>query len=989
MPLHPVLHQAVLLDSETLGLNRKFTGIHELSLLELEKRHVRGWTVAPNAVEVQAAAAQERTGLASAYRDAYTRVPTDKSTTWMDLINKQAAKEAGRRIALDRTMAELRARTPWMAQQIPRHPHLLGNKELPGELAARAALMKSYGYTADLGRPATIQGLLGNELPAAIRGKTVWIANAAFEAKHIGAQLAAEGPEAALAFKSQFETFNPRSPDPFYVTGSEVSRARVVAGQSGDWTGVWRAYKANVPAAGQTAVRDIQDVVRAVHSYGYKLGLTSADLSYMGTSVEASHKMFASAMGDGGRLTMAEFHRAAEDLTLHEAYVLERSVGAAEALQQVHENTKLGAHYRRQAQTGAGPLAEMARYFSALEAHGPALMEEQLLKRLHRGAQDIAAEDHTYQRVGDVPYKQMHMTPDGTEVPIWRLQARRRAIDNMDELASALDAEGRYGRYGASAQATYERMSAQSPDELAGWVHAEVGKLRASWKDAVPSSAASRLAAAERPGWARLAAEAAQAGRGAGKYLAAAGGILAFMGAGVGAFQDAPEQPSSVLHYGYRDWVQQERIEGLSEGTVASSQRHQMTDFGSPYRGPVGVEQVFIDQQLLRERERWLRAQYGARHYDPAAGATQPFRGWRFSSGNKYIHAGQQVAGEDYGLRGNLMALNMDGGWKMEAEDADTVVVKRGGIRGALTSFFGMNRGFSFRLAGVDSPETSHGAGSYHAPQPGATEAAQAVRQILAGAKNVQLMYDPTQITYGRMMGAVIVDGQNMNFQLVRQGLAAHLPFGKYEDSIINYGALKGAETRAYQTNRGIWAQPWARAFYEHAEASGNRVTFNTLAKSSSIVQNTGTMAMLSMMEQTQRNGQFGERDTLVARELGASYRVGADKVEPWAMSAPSRPSHSYMTEQLADISHFTKTKGRGHLQNKFSTRGNYGQLDNAMVLDTLGTSDNVWTRRKYGSFEKYQSTKVLNRARKERAAAAQRQALRAMNESPIGHHRM
>jgi endonuclease YncB( thermonuclease family) len=984
-PAHPVLTNAVLLDSETTGLSRQ-AGLHELAILDLQKRHVRGYVVAPNAVDVQLATPQERTGLASAYRDTYKRVPTTKSTTWMDIINRQISRETERRVALNDTMAAVRAQTPWMAQQIPKHPHLLGNVETPGELAARAARMRAYGYTADLGRPATIQGLLGNELPAAIRGKTVWIANAAFEAKQLGTQLGAEGDEVATAFKSQFETYNPRSPDPFYVTGSEVTRARVVAGQSGDWTGVWRAYKQNLPKAGETAVRDIQDVVRAMHSYGAKLGFTSRDLSYMGTSVEASHKMLAAAHGVEARLAMPEFHRAAEDLALHEAYVLEKSVGLTEALQQADEGTALGLRYQQQARAGQGPLAVAGRYFSALDNAGAAFEQEQLLKRLHRGVQDIAATGSTYQRVGDVPYRQSQLTPSGTEVSTYRLQAQRRAHQSMPELARALDAEGRYGHYGASATATYERMAQVAPDELAGWVHAEVGKLRSTWERPAVGSGRSM---AGRNAWATAAVDLAAVGRGGGKYLALAAGALAFMGAGASVVQGAPEQPSSVLHYGYRDWASRQRIEGLSEGQVASEQRHQMTDFGSPYRGPVGVQQVFMDQELLRERERWLRAQYGARHYDPAAGATNPFRGWRFSSGNKYIHAGTQVAGEDYGLRGNLMALNMDGGWKMEAEDADTVVVKRGGVRGALASFFGMNRGYSFRLAGVDSPETSHGSTSYHAPQPGAENAAQAVRQILAGAKNVQLMYDPSQTTYGRMMGAVIVDGQNLNFQLVRQGLAAHLPFGKYEDSIINYGALKGAETRAYQTNRGIWAQPWARAFYEHSEASGNRVTFNTLAKTSSIVQNAGTMSMLSMMEGAQRNGQFTERDTLVARELGASYRVGADKVEPWVMSAPSRPSHSYMTEQLADISHFTKTKGRGHLQNKFSTRGNYGKLDNSMVLDTLGTTDNIWTRRRYGSFETYQSSKVLGRMRKERAAAAQRQALRALNESPIGHHRM
>ena len=987
MASHSVLTQAVLLDTETLGL-RRGAGIHELALLDLHKREVRGWVLKANAVQVQAAASQELTGLASAYRDQYIR---RQPRSWMEAINMQLQEETGRRIALAETMKELRAHSPWLAKQLPQHPHL--RTDLPDDRALRTARelrMKSFGYTATLGREATIQGLLGNELPEAIKGKTVWIANAAFEAKQLGAQLGAEGQEYATAWKSQFETFNPSSPDPFYVTGSEVTRSRVIAQQTGDWTGVWRAYKKYTPKAGETAVRDIQDVVRAVHSYGHKLGLTTGDLSYMGTSVEASHRMFALAEGDTARAGMKEFHRAAEDLALHEAYVLEQSVDMAEALQQVDEGTALGKQYRKLAAQGEGPLAWAARYFQALETHGPALMDEQLLKRLERGYQDIQTEGRTYQRVGDSTYKQTQQTPTG-ETEVYRMQARRRKFETMDELVQALDAEGRYSRYGASAAETWESMrgAAHDPQAMKALVSDRVDEIRGQWTTQIGGSSG-RLRQASMSRVARAAGQTMLAAPPMGKHLAIAGGVLAFMGASASIFQRPEPTDPSIVSYGYREWAQHNQIEGMSQGPVASQQRHQMTDFGSPYRGPVGVQNVFMEQEMLAERERWLRAQYGARHYDPDFGAISPFQGFKFTSGNRFIGAGDQVRGEAYGLRGNLLALNLtEGGWKIHAEDADTVVVKRGGVRGALAGFFGLNRGYSFRLAGVDSPETSHGSGSYHAPQPGAENAANALRMILQGSEAITLVFDPSQTTYGRMMGAVVADGRNVNYQLVERGIAAHLPYGKHSESIINYSALKKAEARAYQNRRGIWATPWARAFYEHSEASGNRVTFNTLAKLDKIVENRGTMQMISMMEQVQRNAQFTERDTLVARELGASYQIGADRVEPWTMVAPSKPSHSYLTEQMADLAHFTRTRGRGHAQNKFSTRGNYGKLDQTMVLDTLGTSDNVWTKRRYGSFDVYDSGKMLGRARKERMAAQQRQALRAMQQSPIGHHRM
>lgn len=987
---HSLMHRSIVLDSETLGLNRG-VGTHEISWVDVDLRHVQEFILQANAVAVQARTAQERTGLASAYADTYTARPA--GGTWPDVIHEQVEAKVGLPVSRQATMNFVQQQQPWLAEQIPRHPHLLNPAgESAAATAARKAKFKKHGFTSSLNQQGTIEDVIRGPLKKAMEGKTVWIANAAFESKQIGATLGAMGQDAADAFKSNLETRNPKSPDPFYVTGTEVTKSRVLSQQTGDWTHTWRAYKANAPKVGETAVRDIQDVVRAVHSYGHKLGLTSGDLSYMGTSVDASHRMLAIAAGDDERLNMKETHRAAEDAALHEEYVLDKSTAHAQVLQDVAEGTDAGKAHLLSAGRGEGPLPEISKYFATLEAHGPAFMEEQLVKRLGRAHEDLAAGEGTYQRIGDRPYMQEQLDPSGAAAKTYRSAAHRQRFDDIDQLTTHLDAEGRYSRYGASAAAVQEQMlpHAGDPNDLRQYVHARTKELRSSWDDVQIPTGSSRLRGLQRSSVANAAAEIGTSLRGGGKYLAAGAGVLGFMGAAVGLAQKPPEQQGSIMHYGYRDWENRNRIEGMSEGTVASQQRHAMTDFGSPYRGPVGVEQVFVDQELMREREKWMRSQYGASHYDPEQGVFGVLRQFKFGSGRSFIRGGHHVRGEDYGLRGNLMAINMnDGGWKMTVEDADTVVLKRGGVRGALSSFFGFNRGYGFRLAGIDSTETSHGSTSYHAPQPYAEDAATAVRSMIRGSTNVQLVYDPSQTTYGRMMGAVVADGRNVNFQIVQQGLAAHLPFGNPMDSIIDYRGLKKAEEKAYGAGRGMWSTPWARAFYEHSEGSGERVTFNTLAKTSSIVQNSGTMGMLSLMEGAQRNGAFTERDSMIAREMGGSYHTGADHVEPFAFVAPSAPSNSYLHEQLQDLSQFTKTKGTGGKQNKFSRHGGYGKLDQTMALDTLGSSDNIWTRRRYASFDTYQSTKVLGRIRKERMAAQQRQALRQLNSSPIGHHRM
>lgn len=978
-----LLRNSIILDTETLGLERG-AGMHELAFMDLQSKHVQSFVLEPNAVHIQAATPQERTGLAGAAADKYT---ARTYSTWQDALHDMVQRQAGTDVPVGQTMALLKEQQPWLYSQLKHHPHLLGKSD---DLQGRQSTLRNYGVSMTTKRT-TVQDALGS-LKQAMSGKTVWIANAAFEAKQIGAQLGPGGPAAWEQFKSGMETWNPNSPDPFYVTGSEVTKARVLAQQTGDYTGLYKAYQQNAPKAGETAVRDIQDVTRALHSYGKKLGLTGLDANYLGTGVDISHRLHAIAEGNPSRMGLKEFHRAAEDAAIHESYVLERNLHLVQALQDISEGTAAGKRHLVDAAAGTGPLPEAARYFTALEAHAPVLMEEQALKRLHRAHQDIEGTGSTFQRTGGSPYTQSQMAPDGTFRRAHRMNSHRQQFGSMDSVIDFMEKEGRYGDVDLRKQ--YSTMMEQ-PD-LDSWMHKRVGALRETWGDVKVGGSAARVDRALRnPRGVGAAATVLEAGakalRGKAGAIVGIGAAVATVGAGVSMFQNpvAPEE-NSLTHYGYQEWADRNRIEGLSTGAVATAGRHHMTDFGSPYQGPVGVERVFMDQDRLKARERWLRSQYGARH----AGAPvlqSPFAAMTPSSGGAggydFIQGGRSVKGKDYGMRGDLKAINIqEDNWKMTVEDADTITLRRGGITGALGGFFGLNKGYSFRLAGLDSTETAHGD---RAAQPWAEESKKALAAMMKNSQDITVLFDPTQTTYGRAMGGIYADGRNVNIQLVQQGLASHLPFGNPADAIISYNALEEAESRAYETNRGMWSQPWARSFYEHSAASGRRVTFNQLAKTESIVKNFGTMQMTSAMNQAQSDGQFSIGEALLAQELGGRYNVGDDKVGPWSMSAATAPSTSYLQEQLQDLAQFTKTKGRGNVQNKFSRNSGYGRLDNKLVTDTLGTSNNIWTRRPLASFDQHGSRKALSRARKSRMAEQQRHALRKMNESPIGHSRM
>lgn len=979
-----LLKNAIILDTETLGLERG-AGLHELAVFDLQKNHVQAFVLKPNAVTVQTIP-QEHTKLAGSLTDQYT---AHKYGTWMQALHEQVERLAGRSVPAGMTMNLLQEQQPWLAGMLKHYPHLLdeNNAENAASILRRQKELKKLGITSELnGKPVAVVEAL-DTLRQQMSGKTVWIANAVFESKQIGAQLGAMGDEAALDFKSGLETYNPMSPDPFYVTGSEVTKARVRAQATGDYTGVWKAYKQFTPKAGETAVRDIQDITRALHSYGKKVGLVNKDYSYLGTGIDISHRLHAIAADDKQRIGMKELHRAAEDAAVHESYVLKRNIKLVEMAQAVAENTEVGQAYLNQGMNG--PLNELATYFEALETHAPLLQEEAALKRLQRAQTDLQTQGYTTQRQGGSPYVQEQLTPSGDFVKTFRTTSIRSTYHTMDEVVKHIEAEGRYTDVNVGSLAT-EIQEQGSGSQLDAFVQERIKSLQLKQKNLKIGGTAARMERMLMKPTSNIATEFASEIIGKapkmGGVFGGAAAIATFMGAGASMFQEPPPPPSTIMHYGYDKWVEQQRIEGLSEGQVASDKRHMYTDFGSPYQGPVGSQQVFINQELLAEREKFLRAQYGARHMNikaPGLPIFDPFG----QMGYGFIPGGQAVQGENYGMRGDLMKINIaDGNWKMTAEDADTVTLRRGGLVGSVQSFFGLNKGYSFRLAGLDSTEIEHGD---RPAQPYANQAASAFKQMLASSKNLELVFDPTQVTYGRMLGAVIADGQNLNYELVRRGIASHLPYGNPRDAIIDYRALEQAESRAYVGNRGMWATPWARSFYEHSEASGNRVTFNTLAKTESVVKNYGSMQMLTAMEQAQADGLFSRHEMQLATDLGGKYNVGEDKVGPWAMSAVSAPSTSYLQEQMKDLSGFIRTKGRGQNANKFSRRGGYGTLDKNLALDSMGTGTTVWNQRRKAAFVQYNTDKHLAQARKARMAFQQRKVLQAMNSSPVAHHRM
>jgi len=130
------------------------------------------------------------------------------------------------------------------------------------------------------------------------------------------------------------------------------------------------------------------------------------------------------------------------------------------------------------------------------------------------------------------------------------------------------------------------------------------------------------------------------------------------------------------------------------------------------------------------------------------------------------------------------------------------VLTKKGIITkvsdGDSVNFFDGKDTLKIRLQHIDAPERN---------QPFSAESWQFLRTLIY-QKEVDLQYNNIQDRYGRIIGVLFLNQQNVNQTLVKQGYAWH--FKKYSNDAI-YADL---EKQARQQNRGLWVNenptpPW------------------------------------------------------------------------------------------------------------------------------------------------------------------------------------
>lgn len=119
--------------------------------------------------------------------------------------------------------------------------------------------------------------------------------------------------------------------------------------------------------------------------------------------------------------------------------------------------------------------------------------------------------------------------------------------------------------------------------------------------------------------------------------------------------------------------------------------------------------------------------------------------------------------------------------------DGDTVILRGSSQR--------------IRLANIDAAEMSHGYG-----RPGQPFAVQATKWMQHAVEGKEVtMHCPDEDRYGRRVCVLLLNGQNVNKELVRQGLAwANTANPRY----LRDKTVLDAQREAQRDRRGLWAQP-------------------------------------------------------------------------------------------------------------------------------------------------------------------------------------
>ena len=459
------------------------------------------------------------------------------------------------------------------------------------------------------------------------------------------------------------------------------------------------------------------------------------------------------------------------------------------------------------------------------------------------------------------------------------------------------------------------------------------------------------------------------------------------------------------------------RIDGLQEEGLLASMRSMFTDFGSPYQGMGYSMSVLDDINLRRERHKYVQMQFGNRHFSIEGDVGLQLKRFVDSAFKKEIGTNisspiffgnyKKIDNTKYhGLKGDDLVEYKFNPADIDISDADTITVKRRGApNNSLSAFMGtgMQESMSFRLAGIDAPETAHGDRS---AQPYAEAAKQIATDLIRNAKEVKIVSRPDDKTYGRQVGMVYIDGKNLNLELVKRGAAAYLPYkSKGKPQFYNQKAFEDAQKFAQKSKRGMWRTAYFQAYQLMTQESGQTVTFNTLVNPAKVAQNSSLMSMYSLMNQADKMGFIntalqqelsmeGQKQKFASQKSGQNIFAPDEKFNSWmspelSLYGQNQNSITTVLDQLkTETRGLYKTKG-SKVTSEVSKVGRVSGRNLQLSQDSIKAAKINWNSEKETRLSDIQKSTMRKQARLKAMEEMQQIALGNQFNSPIGHHRM
>ena len=510
----------------------------------------------------------------------------------------------------------------------------------------------------------------------------------------------------------------------------------------------------------------------------------------------------------------------------------------------------------------------------------------------------------------------------------------------------------------------------------------------------------------------------------------------------IGANQAPIEREKGLISEDYNSWLENQTrffgsennfksainqkyentFDGFPEKGMASYLRKKNTDFGSPYQGPEVSYTVFDNQRLMNERRKYNRQMFTERNLTQGGEIYDMLRSFvsfrpKFQTMQHLYSEHEQPSEKTLASLHNtskLVKLKVNDEYEINVDDADTITLQRKGVpNNSLAAFMGSNS-FSFRLAGIDAPETAH---EGREAQPHA-ERSKKLLQNLINKGDLEIIVDPENVTYGRQVATLFSGGKNLNLELIRQGAVSYLPYkGKGQTQMYDQKAYAAAHKYASEANRGMWAEPYFQVYADMMRKTGQSITFNTLVNAQETAKNSITMNVAAEMQRAQREGVYGESSKQEVNQIAEDIKdrknnqinqpnifksLGLRKQYQQEKTAnplkdelaerfidgslSNQKYNSHLDEMSYDLKKLIESKGSKNLNNKLKTTGsskknNLDLIDSGMSAQKQQsvTSNNP---EMYNDREK----RIL---RQNAMQTLQHKALLDLKASPINHHRM